>query len=363
MPWRRCCRVHSIIFAVPQNEKTEVLAAFAAHKGEVTKAEILELVRATLQRPSADGDYLGTFRAAFKEADLTFRMSGNDLELSVLAGSVLSEVYDKDAPGADQGSLGLLCAVGIGVSKPHWVEPFVKNAEVYLDRRLRTLRKQGEISTPSFDPKHLKLQIDAFVARLAENLPAQSSEAAKELLDALLLSVAASTGTAAEAFAELQRQSELRKEETDVLSWLTAAVSRDAGVTFAKLKTPAASLIAGKELAHLVRSPGILAARSLLQGIIPELKGKTAEKTITLLAAVNATQRTWREEVMRAPGVDPVADLCPVLGAVKASLMTDEVDGWVAAYKKSYRVDPNTAVQPIDLSFQMHRECLLTRIG
>jgi len=148
-----------------------------------------------------------------------------------------------------------------------------------------------------------------------------------------------------------------------VLSWLTAAVSRDAGVTFAELKAPAASLMAGKELADLVRAPGILAARSLLQGIIPPLKGKAAEKIVSLLAAVNATDRTWRDAVTQAPGVEAVADLCPALGALRASLTTDESDGWVGAYKKSYGIDPNAPVQPIDLSFQLHRECLLTKIG
>src|SRR5215813_6245809 len=104
----------------------------------------LELVRATLQRPSADGEYLGSFRAAFKEADATFRMTGNDLEISVLAGSLLSEVFHRQAPEADLGSLGLSCGVGVGMSRLHWVDPFVRNAEAYLDRRLRTLRLQRE---------------------------------------------------------------------------------------------------------------------------------------------------------------------------------------------------------------------------
>ncbi len=336
--------------------------------------QILELVRATLQRPSVDGEYLGRFRDAFKEADVTFRMSGNDLELSVLAGSLLSEIFLQGAPGADQGSIGLLCAVGIGVNRPHCIGPFIHNAETYLDRRLRTLRKQREAPSQTFSPRNLKPYVDTYVARLLENQPAQNSEAAKALFEVLVNSLSAITEATANELAELRRQSELRKEETDVLSWLTAGVSRDAGVTFAELKAPAASLMAGKELADLIRPPGILAARSLLQGIIPPTKGKlqaiippakakAADKDVTLLAAINATDRSWREGVMQAFTVDPIADLCPALGAVNASLTTDEADGWVAAYKKSYGIDPNTPVQPIDLSYQIHLECLLTKIG
>jgi hypothetical protein len=112
--------------------------------------ETFELVRATLQRPSADGEYLDTFRAAFKKADSAFRMSGNDLELSVLAGSLLSEIFHRQAETADQGALGLLCAVGIGVKRPHWIGPFIHNAETYLDQRLRTLREQDEADFQAF---------------------------------------------------------------------------------------------------------------------------------------------------------------------------------------------------------------------
>jgi hypothetical protein len=304
---------------------------------------------------------MGRFRAAFKDADVTFRMSGNDLELSVLAGSLLSEIFEKQAEGADRGCLGLLCLFRMGVSKLNWVEPFINNAETYLDRRLRTLRKQGEVATAKLDTKLLKSQVETFVTKLAENAPPQTSEAAKALLESLLLSLSTATEAATGAFAELQRQSILRKEETDVLSWLTAAVSRDAGTTFAHLKTPAASLIAGKELADLVRSPGILAARSILQGVIPSVKGKGAEQSITLLSAVNATDRAWRQRAIQETGMNTVADLCPVLGALKTSLTTDDPGEWVGTYRKEYDIDPNAAFPPADLSFQIYRECLLAK--
>jgi len=177
--------------------------------------ETLQLVRATLQRPSADGEYIGTFRGAFKEADVAFRMSGNELELSVLAGSVLSEVLHREAPGADQGSLGLLCAVGIGVHRPHWVAPFIHNAETYLDRRLRTLRKQGEVAVQTFSPKDFKPHVDTFVARLAENQPAQTAEAAEALFEVLANSLSTITEAAANELAEGEdSQNSVRKRPT-----------------------------------------------------------------------------------------------------------------------------------------------------
>ena len=112
---------------------------------------------------------------------------------------------------------------------------------------------------------------------------------------------------------------------------------------------------------HLVRSPGILAAQSILQGVIPPVKGKGAEQSITLLSAVNATDRAWRQRAIQETGMNTVADLCPVLGALRTSLATDEPGEWVGAYRKAYDIDPNAAFPPADLSFQIHRECLLAK--
>ena len=124
------------------------------------------------------------------------------------------------------------------MSRPHWIDPFVHNAEAFLDRRLRTLRLQGESGVRIFNPEGLTSYIDIFATQLSENQPAQTAEGARALFELLSNTLADFTQAVANDLAELRRQSELRKEETDVLSWLTAAVSRDAGVTFADLKAP-----------------------------------------------------------------------------------------------------------------------------
>jgi hypothetical protein len=42
-------------------------------------------------------------------------------------------------------------------------------------------------------------------------------------------------------------------------------------------------------------------------------------------------------------------------------LTTDDPNVWALAYRKTYGIDPNMSVQPVDLSFQIHRECLLAK--
>ncbi len=72
------------------------------------KGNVLELVRLVLQKRKASGEFTNKFRKAFKDSDSTFQMSGNDLELGVLAGSVLCQMFTQTSNEADTGSLAIL---------------------------------------------------------------------------------------------------------------------------------------------------------------------------------------------------------------------------------------------------------------
>jgi hypothetical protein len=320
----------------------------------------LQFVRITLQKRSAPADLVSTFRAVFKDADATFQMSGNELELSVLAGSIACQVMGEESHEADLIALGMVCATAAVPNPPPWAAPFVACAQSYLNERLRTVRKATAIRRPQVTSKKLKPQIDTYITRVGENAPGPTAEAAKAMIESLVQALVSTADVASEALAELERQSKLRREETDILWWMTTGVSRDLGIPFKDMKTLAASVVAGKELASLVSPPGVLPAHSLLQGMIPPLTGKgAAGKTIGLTAAVNATDRAWRESVVGGLDIDRVADLSPALTAIKQSLTTDKPDGWTAAYRKAtgFKTDPPFA--PADLALQVHRECLL----
>jgi hypothetical protein len=289
-------------------------------------------------------------------------MSGNELELSVLAGSVGCQIMADENREADLTALGMVCATSVALPPP-WAAPFVACAQSYLEERLRTVRKAEDIRRPQITQKKLKPQIDAYITRIGENSAGPTAEAAKAMMESLFQALVSTTETASEAIAELERQSRLRREETDILWWMTSGVSRDLSVSFKDLKTLAASVIAGKELAFLVSPPGVLPAYSLLQGMIPPATGRAAGKTIGLIAAVNATDREWRESVIKALDIERVTDLSPALTAIKQSLTTDKPDGWTAAYKKAagFKTDPLLA--PADLALQVHRECLLAELA
>ncbi len=320
----------------------------------------LHLVRITLQKQPVSQDALYKFRMGFKDSDVTFQMSGNDLELSVLAGAVACQVMTEESDEADVVALGLICASIINPGQSPWASPFIAFANSYLDKRLHNVRKANSSRRHKFPTNTLRTEIETFVARIAENNGAPTSEAAKELMNSLVEALRSTHSMTLRAIAEMERQSSLRKEETDILWWMTSGVSRDLGVTFKDLKTLAASLVAGKELSSLVSPPGVLPARTLLQRMIPTATGKGAGKPIGLIAAIKATDRAWRESV--ANEFDSNLDILPALSAIKQSLSTDG-DEWIPAFKRSFSLKSDILLLPADLSLQMHRECLLVNLG
>ncbi len=360
--WYRPCTTGT------ENKLTEELLqkrwAVVAKLAKDSSKHALQFVRIALRKRSAPAEVVGSIRAAFKEADATFQMAGNDLELSVLSGSITCQIMDKVSHEADLIALGMVCATAFAPNPLPWVVPFTARAQTYLNERLQTVRKAGDICRPQVPQKKLKPSLDAYVARIAENAPGPTSEAAKALVEAIVQALISTTEMASEAIAELEQQSRLRREETDILWWMTTGVSRDLGVSFKDLKTLAASIVAGKELASLVNPPGVLPAHTLLQKMIPPLTGKgAASKSIGLIAAVNVTDREWRQSVVGELDVDRIADLSPALTAIKQSLTTDKADGWTSAYKKAAGLKSDPQFQPVDLGLQVYRECLLADLA
>src|SRR4051812_1944992 len=81
-----------------------------AKLAEESAEHALHFVRVVYQKRSVPADIMTAVRAAFKEADPVFQMSGNELELSVLAGAVACQIMADESDEADAIALGLICA-------------------------------------------------------------------------------------------------------------------------------------------------------------------------------------------------------------------------------------------------------------
>jgi hypothetical protein len=331
----------------------------------VKTGDEFDLVRLLTGRSPVGKEFVGTFRGAFKAADSTFTMQGNDLELRVLAGSAFAHLTNEESgPTADRAALALACSVGFtSLADRPWLPPFVELAESYLEGRSRDIRRVVRVTWPKFDATAVHTAADTFAKSFAAqdwsgNIPTTAKAAFVALTDA----VAKFTKASATTINNLAWQDERRREESDVLWWLTAEYSRDFGQRMADVKLPAAAVVTGKELADLVSLPGPLSANSFLDKMLSTCGAKGAyRKAVTLAGAVNACSREWRSVVTGLPGLDKTADLCPTLGAIRHSLTTDDDSAWAPAYSKAYGIAPSTEVVPTDLALRVYRECLLTK--
>jgi hypothetical protein len=73
-------------------------------------AFIAHLIKLHLGLSEVPDEFLSLFRNTFFEIDGTFRMASNDIELQVLAGSVLAAILDRKDPFSDGVALMLIAS-------------------------------------------------------------------------------------------------------------------------------------------------------------------------------------------------------------------------------------------------------------
>lgn len=282
--------------------------------------EIFDFVRLFYGRPLRENSSLPAFQAKFKEADSTFRMKDNNLELQVLAGATLVYMLENGpSKFRDVVALATVAAFCQGLRNQVIIPDVVNQAKNYLRDKSSHLRKAQELTY------------------LKDSAP----EAIKQTVNVLI------------------HQQRMRQEESDILWWLFGECSRDLNQKFSEINYPAATIIMGKELGDLVVvPPGPLPAETFLTKMLKGLK-PCAGKSHTTQKAVAATPKVWREEWMKNVDVEVTSDICPIMLATKNSLETNKVTEWLSAFKNAAGIDASTPIEPLSLAFQVYQECLL----
>src|SRR6266545_8146972 len=105
--------------------------------------ELLDTVRIAFGAKPRNPQAMEAFRQAFKGADDAFRMTGNELEVRVLAEAALLNVLDSDSSDSDVVALALLTGDcrGLGPKLPH-EDQLLAMATQLLSRRAVQVRNQ-----------------------------------------------------------------------------------------------------------------------------------------------------------------------------------------------------------------------------
>ena len=320
---------------------------------------VLELARLFYRRSPKRPDFENEFSLVFHQFDAAFPMTGNGLELAVLAGATLARVIETNRQDAALvAAFALTCPSFFGKCGSGAVPEIICQARDYLQRISSSLRatraiQQVDLGTTRLDAETLKPMLDAVKANQPPDMAAQLLAVFQKLGDAVQNVLSRMT--------VLEEQQAIFREESDILWWLTGGHSRDFGGPPDKIPKPAGCLVAGKELADLTRVlPGPLAVHAFLDRFL-EHAGEGYQEEVVFSQAINNADRDWQGKWIADFSNAQSLDLCPTLFAIHESMRSDQANAWNSVFKTQTGMAPNLKIASVQLAHQVYEECLFVR--
>ena len=330
-----------------------------------TVPAVLDAVRFFHGLRPKSADFVDAFREPFKAADAAFAMSGNGLELGLLAGSAAAGVIERGGSKlADITALAMLSADYSGSRRMESFPFFVDRAEQYVLERsaaLRATSREIELNAPDLGKatKHYLVKYTPEGDIELQPRGANDASAAGETLRETLTALSAFGEASAGAVSALSQRVKLLGEECDIFWWAFSGYSRDLNRSFAELDASAAPLIAAKELAALVTvPPGPVSARSILDRVLRSGVSRVKVR-VNLADAIQQVPADWLTMWAASEAVARHGDLCPTLIAAQRATEVRTPDAWIEAVEELTGISTSIARDPVDLAVQSYHEHLL----
>lgn len=318
----------------------------------------LELVRVFYSRPNQVEDFVERYTSSFQDVDKNFPMRNNKLELQVLSGATLVHIVETSRTTVtDAVALGVVSAYCHGIRKDLLNSEIVDYARMYLMTESAKVRegKSFHVKAPDVDLNELLETLTAAANGGAGSLKAPIRPPFLKLA-AAIQSLTAAVNVMGQEF---ENEILARREESDILWWVFSEHSRDLEHRMSDLPLPFACLVAGKELADLVRLiPGPLAARAFLDKMLRFVDSELTTN-ISIKDAVNSASNDWKERLIAQRDVEGVEDLCPIHLATMKSIESGRPTGWPGSFDKSTDLKSRTPIAPCHLASQIYNERIL----
>nr|VFJ73583.1 MAG: hypothetical protein BECKFW1821C_GA0114237_10535 [Candidatus Kentron sp. FW] len=353
-------------------------------RGIVEEAEwadieaLIRLAFATKQAPPSDA--VQKFRQAFRNADETFEMRGNDRELQVLTGACLALLMEE---GGDIGAQTALTVTTTGLAGarasdlPSDLSVLAEDAISQIagmNRERPDLGGRVSRNKPSANVKEVitKISVEAATEKLKASPNWQGMSQAISLIgneanQAFLVmqqAISLIRDETNKAFSLMSRQHtetiqslegylRIQDEELQMLWWLTGQRSWDYDCAFSAVPENTRPLVLAKELSDSTQFlPGPPSIKALLSRA-----GLQEQEDITIMAAVNAADSTWLREVIGSMEPSPVST--PLHFAIRRQLETGAGDAWIENWAAVTGVDAGFALPALTLGTLFYRERLL----
>lgn len=293
------------------------------------------------------------FRQAFKKADATFEMVGNDRELQVLASVSLATLMSKGGNRGGEAALAITTASLDGARRPDLPMDLAVLADSAINQIAEINGKRPDLSAyTSVNAPKLDFQQAAEKVTAEPNWQgvAQAFTMAAEKARAAFAEVVRQQTNATSAMGNFLR---VQDEELQMLWWLTGERSFDLDCTFDAVPDVVRPLVFGKELAD---STQFLPGPASVKGMLSRA-GLKERKKLKLSAAINAADETWLQQLIPDGELSPVST--PIHFGVQRRLETGAGDAWIAGWAAALGVPEGLTLSPLMLGLLFYRESVL----
>ena len=314
-------------------EEAKIPKRVAAIKGfEVDAKEVISLVKFFYGIGDTSADFLAKLRSVFREHDSVFSNLGNDAELAVLTGAKLVQLMYANSSAISE--LATLATASVACQGLQKNPPVPQIAEIAFKRLSEQSKARGQV--------------------FAERHAAVTSTESEGSANAASLEFR-------KQFATMQSDIRIVAEESNMLWWLFAEHSRDENRRWDVLPFPASVLKIGKELADLTEIiPGPPSAMAFLDRVCRVARSKLPE-SVVFKAAVDGLEPAWKKAFCEESFVRDLEHLTPVSTAIHFSIVGSGETNWAPVFSGATRIDPDSALAPQKLCFQIFLEGMLVR--
>lgn len=314
---------------------------------ECDNVQAPEFIKVFYSRPTRS-DFLDHVREVIRNADPTYVMKDDAIELSVISAAVIAQVLGSEPSTTADALAGMIWTMEFGNRWNERITDIVEESSLYINREAIRVRESGRI--PPFDWNGDKWK---------ELLSAVNTSVASgdlQQLAAAVIGVFNKVATGMRATAVLAEEVPLQQtryqEKSDMLWWLITERAISVESNFESLKPGASSFILARDLWSLTRlQPAPIAVPALLKKVLDH------KKSISLGQAIDSIDLDWRcRWLSEITFSQNVPEICPCLCAVCKSVEAGGRPEWRVASRNVSGLDPESRVQPWRLAHQVYRE-------
>jgi hypothetical protein len=285
-------------------------------------------------------------------------MEGSDNEISIIAGSVLSQIIKLGSSNrADAVCLCLSCMEVQGLRKKPRLQAVIEDASKYHSEEAVRVRALN------LDP--VQIDFTEFMKSVEKKGGVSITDyettwsAVTTVLQNFTTLLSDYNQTINEAFNDtIERQ----REESGILWWLFSENTLDGKTPFSKLAVPQACFRGAKDLSDLTVSiPGPFAAHAFLTRMLYCVKKKLPD-SVKLIDVIGQSDIDWLKSLAESIRLDSIIDICPFHFAAIKAVEVGGTTAWSSAFEHATGLDANCELPPLEMALQIYNESLLIRV-